>query len=322
MSAETQPPAKSKPKGILKKPTAAPPSTEPDAASAAPPLTRTEQLARQEALARVRLFQQLRDTELKPPVSLETFELLSQLPRAPSPQHSASRPSAGDSALLLAELARFQPSEYLDLVEERNCLGKCGYALCGRPRRNHPGEFKLAAGVARTADLNKWCSDACALRALYLKVQLDNPSYERVDGKMAVKLELREEKHRPQAAAAAQATKSAAAVPRGEEQDRKQLAQEMAQLQRDKTRQVKRDASALAVERGDACLFAGGGKVEVTIREKTTDGAAQPPSQEDDSHLMVEGHKTTFGTDKKLGENGDSDHDSDSDDDPFPTIRL
>jgi hypothetical protein len=328
MSAETQPPGRPKPKGILKKPTSAPPSTELESGSSTPPLTRPQQLAQQEALARVRLLQQLRDTELKPPVPLETFELLSQLPKSQPPQHSASNPSAADTTLFLSHLTHFQPSEYLDLIEERNCLNKCGYTLCPRARRNYTGEFKLASGIARTADLNKWCSDECALRALYLKVQLDNPSYERVDGKMFVRLELREEKkkqHQLQQQPTPGKKLGGAVAPRGEEQDRSQLAQEMAQLQIDKTRQVKRDASALAAERGDAAsLFAGQGKVDVTIQEKTTDGVAQPPGQEDDSHLMVEGYRTTFGLDKKRGENTDSDRDSDSDsdDDPFPTIRL
>ena len=363
MSATTQPP-KPKLKGILKKPSTttatAPPSSSsppplPESADATPPppLTRAQQLAQQEHRARVLLLQKLRDTELKPPVPLETFELLSQFPRPSSPPPTASSPSPADASLFLSLLSTFQPSEYLDLIEERNCLNKCGYTLCPRVRRNLQGEFKLhtsraiggrgkgGGGVARTEDLNKWCSDECALRALYLKVQLDNPSYERRDGKMVVKLELWEEKGTGRGAeegtgkgkAVLQDTtttgssKTTAASNPGSEQDRADLAQAMAQLELDKTKRLaKRDASAaaLAAERGDAAtgLFTGQSRVEVTIREKSTsDTAVQPPNPEDGGHLKVEGYETTFGTDKKPGKGGESDEDDD-DDDPFPTIRY
>ncbi|KAL2256951.1 hypothetical protein VTK26DRAFT_857 [Humicola hyalothermophila] len=339
-----------KPKGILKNPTTTTTTTTtPPITTPPPPLTRAQQAAQQEARARLLLLQKLRDTELKPPVPLETFELLCQFPRPPpsspssSPPPPASSPSPSDVAEFLSLLSAFQPSEYLDLIEERNCLGKCGYTLCARPRRTYPGQYKVTsagtAGVARTADLNKWCSDECALRALYLKVQLDNPSYERRDGKLVVKLELRKEEDKGQGKGkekdkadekkpdvADVSPKSGTKTPAGSEQDRNDLAQAMAQLELDKTKRQasKKDTStaALAAERGDASWFAGG-RVEVTIREKSTsETAAQPPNPEDGGHMVVEGYETTFGTDKKPGKRGDGDDDDHDDDDPFPKIRY
>lgn len=387
-------PAKPQPKGILKKTTAAPPppprAAKPAPSPApAPPADAERQRAQQEAeRARLRLLQQLRDTQLKPPVPLETFELLSQFPRSHDddageqqqqqqqqqqkqkrPPRPASDPHPRDVADFLAALQDFQPSEYLDLIEERNCLGKCGYTLCGRPRRALAGQYKITgvglaggrsgsgsgsggggggggggSGIARTADLNKWCSDECALRALHLKVQLDNPSYVRreEDGKIVIKLELREEsqvqttrkqtkthdKTGPDKRAGSntdagqKGVKAPPAAVNGDERKQEKgqeqgLAQAMAQLEIDKQQQARRDASVLAAERGDAGILAMAGhtKVEVTIREKTTDEPAQPPSADKDSHLMVEGYKTTFGIDKKG-------QDDDSDDDDFFTIRL
>jgi hypothetical protein len=347
MASETNLPLRPKPKGILKKPTAppprftAPPSTSPPPSALSskqqdqdqnednqPPLTRAEILHKQEQAARLRLLQTLRDTELKPPIPLETFELLSHLPQTPS--HPASSPSPADTTLFLQHLRDFQPSEYLDLIEERNCLNKCGYTLCPRPRRTHAGPFKLSAGsqsgIARTADLNKWCSDACALRALYLKVQLDNPSYVRSEGKMVVKLELREEKAKGGGAGATSTPTISAAntAPRGSEEDRNQLAQAMAQLEIDKRKQqTAKKGAALADERGDGGVFTGVSRVEVTIKENATDGPVQPPTLASGDAQLIEGYKPTLGKGKKTeARKSTGSDDDDDDDDDFFTVRF
>ncbi|KAL2131118.1 hypothetical protein VTI74DRAFT_5529 [Chaetomium olivicolor] len=340
MSAEQTPSAKPKPKGILKRPTAPPPdfSPPPPAPSSDREPTPSELLAQREAAARLRLLQKLRDTELKPPVPLEVFEALCQLPRSHPPSSSsdqpqqvaytASNPHPADVSQFLTSLRDFQPSEYLDLIEERTILGKCGYTLCPRPHRTHTGPYKISrSGIAKTSDVNKWCSDACAARALYLKVQLDNPSYERGEGgKMVVKLELREEpghsNKKGEGEGQGGGNEKGKNVTRGTEEDRAQLAKDMAKLEIDSSRKklAQVDVSALAAERGDATrgVFAGESKVEVTVKENAAVEPAKPPSQEHDSHLMMEGYKTTFGTaaSKKLDEN------SESDDDEFPTLRF
>jgi hypothetical protein len=332
MSTETTPPGKPKPKGILKKPSA-PPTTEPPSSpipspgeAYSTPLTRAELLAQQETAARLRLLQKLRETELKPPVPLETFELLSQLPQSPSPPHDASNPSPADTTLFLTSLRDFQPREYLDLIEERNCLGKCGYTLCPRPRRTHAGPFKISSrsgSIAKTSDLNKWCSDACALRALYLKVQLDNPTYElTAAGRRVVKLELREEKTGNKNDRSS-STKADAVEPRGSKEDRDQLAQAMAQLEIDRHKQARKDASALAGERGDpGGSLAGLSRVDVTIKESVADGPVEPPSDPGEGgEFIVEGYRpksSKFGAGKKPHEGAESD----DEDDDFFTVRL
>ncbi|KAK3491834.1 Rtr1/RPAP2 family-domain-containing protein [Neurospora crassa] len=320
----------------------------------------TEQrLAHEQAL----LLQRLSQTELKPAVPLETIELLSSFPTqrtTPPALHpinhqplSAANPHPEDARQFLKLVADFTPREYLELIEERNCLGACGYVLCPRKRRQYEGEYKIimrTGNIAKTEDLNKWCSDACAVRALYVKVQLDNPSYmtDLETGKRVVKVELREEeeekkkKKKPSSGVEEKAKdKDKATTSITEAEDK--VAADLARLDlnrkaeiSDKAAQMQRDADALAVERGQGSgkldrLLAGQG-VEVTIREKPTTGPAKAPDHTkasstsrkknpQDAHRMVEGHKPRFGTDiksqeaaKKDGSESESE-DTDEDDD-------
>lgn len=306
------------PKGILKKTAAAPPSPSPS-----PPRSRStpSQQQQQQQQQHLRLLQHLAKTQLKPPVPIETFERLCELPSDPS--RPASSPSAADAHTFLSAARQFQPGEYLDLIEERTILGRCGYALCGRPRRTLRGTFKLSArlaggGIARTEELNKWCSDECARRALYIKVQLDNPSHVRgEDGRFEVVLELLGGADEAEGEGSDKGPAT-----RVDAEDQRQLALAMAQLEIDKSKRQKQAAAALAAERGEEGFLGQQGRVEVTIREKaTTDEPAIPPSLNDCAHETVEGYRPTFGTGRKPGENPDAGSDSD-DDDEFPTIRL
>lgn len=284
------------PKGILKKPkssaVAAPPPSEPA------PLPREQQIA----IAQAQLLLRQRGEEIKPPVPLEVFERLSQFPTVREPCFSAANPSPDDAREFINTVADFMPREYMDLIEERNCLGNCGYTLCPRPRRQFVGEFKvLRTGVAKTADLNMWCSDECARRALFIRVQLENPSYLRKDGKMLVKIELREE---GQIAPKKQ--------PEKKPDDVDKLAHAVEEIYIDKKQQTARDATMLATERGDNQVL--GRQVDVTIREKTSTAPAKAPDLDDEAHLMIEGHRPTFGT---------KNEDDDSDDDFLPAaIRM
>ncbi|KAK3294078.1 uncharacterized protein B0H64DRAFT_399507 [Chaetomium fimeti] len=347
MMSQTNPPSKPKPKGILKQPTARPPQDE----AATTELTRAEILARNENAARLRLLQKLRDTQLKPPVPLSTFETLCQLPH--SSTHPASAPSPEDTRTFLTLLTDFQPSEYLDLIEERNCLGKCGYALCGRARRAVGGAFSIGpGGIARAGDVNKWCSDACARRALHLKVQLDNPSYVRdgrIGGGMVVKLELRDEGGQGGqggGAGGSQGGGDAAKPPRGKEEDRNELAQVLAKLEIDRQMNGKKtDESALAGERGDATggLLAGVTRVDVNIKEAAAVGPTKPPGpQAKGGEFTIEGYTPKIfregkgpGTSQALAEGNGSEtakkpaegdesggSEDDDDDDDFFTVRF
>jgi hypothetical protein len=291
------------PKGILKKPKSTP------GASAPPPSEPTPlPLEQQIAIQQAKLLLQQRGEDIKPPVSLDTFERLSKFPVTRGASINAASPSPEDVREFIEAVQDFLPREYQDLIEERNCLGNCGYALCPRPRRKFKGEFKiLSSGIAKVADLNMWCSDDCARRALFIKVQLDNPSYVKKNGQQVVKIELDDEsKHSNRR----QALKNGAA-----KTDESELAKSMERLEIDKRTQTTRDKTALAVERGDARRPTQ--QVEVTIHEKSTTAPAKAPDLDGDAHLMVEGHKPTFSTSKD--EAG-----SDSDDDEYlpSAIRL
>lgn len=194
-------------KGILKRPSArSHPSktanlvSRLNAADEASP-ERTSSLLEQ-AVKQAEILQRLKESgDIREPVALEVFERLSQFPLHRSPSLSASNPSQEDAAEFISAVEKFIPSEYDDLIEERNILGNCGYTLCPRPRRTYVGEWKIhTTGIARSADLNRWCSEKCAVRALHIKVQLDNPTYVRrrdaqAGGKVitVTKIELREE---------------------------------------------------------------------------------------------------------------------------------
>lgn len=73
----------------------------------------------------------------------------------------------------------FQPSDYDNLIEERNIDGRCGYALCANaPRSQTMGSsaaWKLKTGMS------VWCSDHCARKGLHVKAQLSAvPAWERI----------------------------------------------------------------------------------------------------------------------------------------------
>ncbi|KAK3687387.1 hypothetical protein B0T22DRAFT_439026 [Podospora appendiculata] len=332
-----QPP---KPKGILKK---TPPAPAPAPAPALPTFDednddavtdyqmaahRDYQLAVQQA----KLLLEQRD-QIPPTVPLETFERLSTFPPTRGPGITAANPAPEDARDFLTTIAGFLPREYMDLVDERNCVGNCGYALCPRPKRNREGLHSIKmTGIARTEDVNKWCSDRCALRALFIHVQLQNPSYVWKDGKTVVKVELRAEdaaKQQP----GQQTPRNGKQVASPSASSSEQLAQTTGEADRDKKRQITKEATALAVERGDAGRLPGvGNQIEITIREKSSTAPAQAPdrpSDEDrDRYEMVEGHRIKFGNGKtgKNEENEDSgsEDDDDDDDDDYlpPTLRM
>lgn len=270
-------------KGILKKPYTHPLLSD--------PTPRPPEQTRAIQHAQTLLSQNGRDVQ--PPVPIEIYERLCELPRHRSPPFSASSPSPQDASEFLSLVPDFLPREYLDLIEERNCTGLCGYALCGRPRRRVAATYKiLRTGIADADEVNKWCSEGCARRAYYVKVQLDDPSYVVRGGETKVKVELMEERE--------------ARPPQREEQ-------------RVDGGKAGVNAAALAAERGEAAVA--GRMMELTIREKGTVAPATAPAEGargEDAHLMLEGHRTAFGTGQD-----EMDMDMDDDDDYLPaTIRM
>lgn len=107
---------------------------------------------------------------------LECFDLPGQQDSSPA------NPLPADAKVFTKALSLFQPTDFDELVSERNIDDRCGYALCPNPnkRTQHGGnkvwnrkggkDFKL---VDR-AELEKWCSEACKARGEFVKGQLSN----------------------------------------------------------------------------------------------------------------------------------------------------
>lgn len=158
------------PKSILKNPTQ----------------TTEEDHNRQIALQHADLIQQRKDIELE---ILSATESLIDLP-TPG-QKDPARPFSSDLSLVEEALNIFQPSDFDTLVEERNINRRCGYVLCPHPNRlqNTNANFRILQNSSRgsdrlkvvpTKDLEKWCSDECGRRALWLRVQLaEEPAWGR-----------------------------------------------------------------------------------------------------------------------------------------------
>lgn len=140
------------------------------------------------ALHHAQLIQQRKDTEA---LILASTEALLDLPLTltADPAH----PSPSDASLVKKHLRPFQPSDYDALIDERNVNEHCGYVLCPRKNRKQDtraryrilqdkGKTSDALKVVTTQSLEKWCSDACGKKALYIKVQLDEePAWTRID---------------------------------------------------------------------------------------------------------------------------------------------
>ncbi|CBF70426.1 hypothetical protein AN5980.2 [Aspergillus nidulans FGSC A4] len=121
------------------------------------------------------------------------LELLT-IPSSPSADPAA--PSAEDTHKFKSSLIIFQPTDYDNLIQERNIEGLCGYGLCPKEHRKEKsrGAFRITWGArgsgpgGRGRDMNivpkekyeMWCSDECAERAMYIRVQLaEEPVWER-----------------------------------------------------------------------------------------------------------------------------------------------
>lgn len=267
--------------------------------------------AEQIAVAHARIIQQQKDLELQ---ILDAIETLSTYPVTRSPAYSASAPSPADAASFRSLIRPFQPSDYDDLIEERNVLGRCGYALCPQPRRTElAGRYTLVNhnrpdfAVVETKDLARWCSDRCARRALYVKVQLsETAAWERA-AMPDVRIDLLEEEE-----------------PEGNTGE-DGLAADVAQLRLSEQRKAKSDSAALSLERGDVLERGDEGnrrrvplapKIELSIREKDVTKVATPPKQGEagdaDGHLVLEGYVPRFGA---QGRDPDSGSDSEDQDD-------
>lgn len=300
MAATKQPP-----KSILKK-TSYPATTAP--ASATPAYKTKEERDRETALYHANLIQQRKDIELE---ILFSTEALIDYPLERS-GYDASNPSPTDAKTFKELLRPFQPDDYDALIVERNINDHCGYTLCPKPRVRETGggKFRILGMNGKAKDfrvvdkeeLEKWCSPACAKRALYVRVQLsETAAWERGAVESSINIDLLDE-------------------PKSEDTA---MAERMEQMDLGVDSAASRkDNANLALERGDKALAARNSLMDIKIQEKEVTKPPQPPSMDhdlsgrlDSMHLTLEGHTSTFENRKQRRHKEELDTNMDGEDD-------
>jgi hypothetical protein len=250
------------------------------------------------------------------------------LPSTPSADPAA--PSAADVQAFKAALIPFRPSDYDNLILERNYDSLCGYGLCPRRHRKEEGsssargsfKFKWGAkgsgpgGRGRSMDIvpqemvEKWCSEECAERALFIRVQLaEEPVWERRAGdKRNTDLLLLEEaraKQKMNEAATSAETTALATSSSSQDRAGEDVTEDMGNL----TLQDTDRGNKLALERGDASLALRDGRVDVQIKEKDLElnqpVAAPQLRPEDAAGGSIEGYMPSEERGKQSTSDGD-----------------
>lgn len=139
-----------------------------------------EERNRETALYHANLIQHRKELQN---LILESTEILLDFPSSPTsdPAHPIER-DVGDAKKLLGS---YQQSDYDSLIQERNIDRKCGYILCPRSNRLEGTDAKYrilgtkskgshSLRVVERKELERWCSDECGKRALYIRIQLDD----------------------------------------------------------------------------------------------------------------------------------------------------
>ncbi|KAL6238738.1 hypothetical protein BDW75DRAFT_6347 [Aspergillus navahoensis] len=238
------------------------------------------------------------------------LELLT-IPSSPSANPAA--PSAEDAHKFKSALTPFQPADYDNLIQERNIEGLCGYGLCPNEHRkeNSRGAFRITWGAkgsgpgGRGRNMNivpkekyeMWCSDECAERAMYVRVQLAaEPVWERrADDLRGKELLLLEEGRTAKGKSAMRDSASVKEVlgqldnlHMGTTPEPSAVADDISRLSvRDDARSLE-----LAMERGDQNPPFHNGRVEVHIQEKIDIGLATAPEMQpgDERGGSIEGY--------------------------------
>ncbi|GFP57469.1 hypothetical protein ACSS6W_010226 [Trichoderma asperelloides] len=222
---------------------------------------------------------------------LDSLILLSEYPLVRDAQFNASNPATTDIADFKANVRLFQPSDYDDLIEERNVNELCGYTLCAKPRRQtgSGGEWKITSSgeIVKRKELEKWCSQQCARRALFVKVQLNETAAWERAGIPDIQIDLLDED-------------------RSTETEADRTARKLGELKLEDQRQAARDSAALAMERGDNKIGPSVNKVKVTLKEKDVKAPSEfaPPTEAGNSedHLLVDGYKAKIPEKKKASD--------------------
>ncbi len=260
------------------------------------------------ALYHAQLLQQRKDAEA---LILASIEALLDLPS--SSTADPARPRLQDSTFVKNSLKPFQPSDYDSLIEERNINKQCGYVLCPKPNRQEdtkakyrilPGKGRNTLNFVERHTLERWCSDDCGKRGLYVKVQLnDEPAWTRA-GSLGGDIQLLEDERNNQEDHADDSTlvEKLRSLDLGLEED-----------------EVIARMKALAVERGDEKAPSRSlGLAKTDVREKrNVDGRASTPepcvyeSNSHDGPGSIEGYTPKFP--RKKTREPEPDHEEDED---------
>ncbi|MCJ1426708.1 hypothetical protein MMC29_004611 [Sticta canariensis] len=153
------------------------------------PTQTREDRNRETALYHANLLQQRKDVQN---LIFESTETLLDFPS--SSASDPAQPLEKDVVNVKNLLKSFQPSDYDSLIKERNIDMKCGYVLCPRANRlqDTDAKYRIFHGknngtrslrFIEREELERWCSDECGKRALYIRVQLsDEPAWSRASG--------------------------------------------------------------------------------------------------------------------------------------------
>ena len=270
------------PRSILK----SPPSTN----APSPPAARSrDDRNRGAALYHAQLIQQQKEVEA---LILASTEKLLDLPSLSSadPAH----PCSTDSEMVKSSLRLYQPSDYDSLIEERNINKQCGYVLCPKPNRlqDTQAKYRILYGRGRGPDalkiverqtLERWCSDDCGKRALYIKVQLnEEPAWTRshtIDGNILLLED----------------------IPNHQSSENREISlqEHFQSLNLNREEDLTAQMRTLAIERGDINASSKSFSLaEPNIKEKTiTEDEAfvpEPPTTNEvtaDSHGCIEGYR-------------------------------
>ncbi len=266
-------------KGILK-----------NSQAALPPSGRHDDSATEIALRHAAIIQDRKGFEA---AITDAIIRLTELPVARDPPYSSSNPAPSDVAEFKSLVRMFRLTDYDDLIEERNTCDLCGYTLCSNRRKKFEGNGtwklinvgKANFGIVPKKELENWCSQQCARRALYIKVQLSETAAWERSGIPDIEIDLLEDER--------QEDRAADTTPEA------QLARDLAKLKLDDERKQARDAADLALERGNGRKGGRQPQVEIDIVENTAPAPPTEPtlpggSEDRDVHMVLEGHRTKF----------------------------
>ena len=284
------------------------------------------------ALHHARQIQARKDTE-----ALVLSHILHLMELPSSSDTDASSPSPENIATFKSALLPFQPSDYDNLILERNIDGRCGYTLCPRehrkedpkakvrivwgPKGSGPGGRGKEMRIVPKEKLEMWCSDECAERAMYIRVQLsETPAWERteranVDIKLleeARNLKERDQKADPSTETVGRKLQGLAIEERDE--DLKGLTSRLGNLDVSEGTSQADNVSRLALERGDKTSNPLGdtGRVEVLIEEKQPSSEVFAP--------VPDTHTAAGGSIEGYNPKGAMHDDTEEEDDLLPCI--